>query len=626
MIQLIRDKAQGWLLWAIILILVLSFVFWGAQRNNFGSGSGGAKVVAKVNGQEINQSQFDVALQRFQQSNAAAQVQGEPSKVIKEAVLNQMIRTIALAQYVSQQGYRISNAQLQALLAAIPVFQDNGHFSKERFDTILQRMGFSEEDFIRQVQQDMSITQQQTGVTMTAFVLPDELKQIAGLVNQQRSFTYLIFPYQTFLKQVQVNQNEISQYYQQHQNDFANPEQISISYIKLSAADLNKQITVSPADVANEYQENIDTYTKPQQWQIAHILLKADDQTSATKINSALKANPKDFAKLAEQYSSDIITAKKGGVLPWFSPGMMDKSIENSLMNLKVGQYAGPIATANGLEFIQLLAEKPSSKIPFAQVKDQIKSQMINDKSSKLFADLSEQLSNLTYANPNSLDSTAKQLNLKVETTEMFSRDNNQNKDLTANPKIIAAAFSGDVLAGNNSDMIDLDNQTRVVLRMLQHKPASVKPLSEVQNTIKTLIATNKAKDLAKFEAQQLLKTAKNLVDIEHYAKDHHLKFTTENEVKRSDKTIDADILKNAFNLRMASDLSSASDIFELNNGNTVLLSLNHIGSDASASIGTDQMTNLKKALETSFGQQEYQMLVEQVIRQSKIKRSEDFK
>ena len=57
-------------------------------------------------------------------------------------------------------------------------------------------------------------------------------------------------------------------------------------------------------------------------------------------------------------------------------------------------------------------------------------------------------------------------LNLKIQTTPLFTR-NGTKEEITANPNIIAAAFSNDVLKdGNNSDVIELKNGNLVIPRI----------------------------------------------------------------------------------------------------------------------------------------------------------------
>ena len=116
------------------------------------------------------------------------------------------------------------------------------------------------------------------------------------------------------------------------------------------------------------------------------------------------------------------------------------------------------------------------------------------------YADLGNQLANLSFENPQSLDPAASQLGLVVkqsgwifentgDTGDTGNIGNIKNsQDFLSNPKLISAAFSPDLInSEQNSDPINLsdpkdpENQTVVVLRVTAHEAPQLKPFSQVQ-------------------------------------------------------------------------------------------------------------------------------------------------
>jgi hypothetical protein len=55
MLQEIKERAQGWVAWAIVILISIPFALWGIQSY---LGVGGEPVVAKVGGTEITERQF----------------------------------------------------------------------------------------------------------------------------------------------------------------------------------------------------------------------------------------------------------------------------------------------------------------------------------------------------------------------------------------------------------------------------------------------------------------------------------------------------------------------------------------------------------------------------------------
>lgn len=87
-------------------------------------------------------------------------------------------------------------------------------------------------------------------------------------------------------------------------------------------------------------------------------------------IKTALK-NGADFAKLAEQYSKDPGSAKKGGDLDFFSRRVMVKEFDEAAFNLKVGEVSDIVKTNYGYHLIKQTERKPYAT--FEEDKEELK-------------------------------------------------------------------------------------------------------------------------------------------------------------------------------------------------------------------------------------------------------------
>lgn len=120
---------------------------------------------------------------------------------------------------------------------------------------------------------------------------------------------------------------------------------------------------------------------------VAHIMVtypqgadKNEIQKAKLKIDSIYQKlqNGGDFAKLAEKYSEDKGTARKGGELNWFGTGQMVPAFENAAFQIKnIGDYNKPIKTSFGWHIIKLLDREPIK--PFDEVKYEIKNKISKD-------------------------------------------------------------------------------------------------------------------------------------------------------------------------------------------------------------------------------------------------------
>lgn len=115
---------------------------------------------------------------------------------------------------------------------------------------------------------------------------------------------------------------------------------------------------------------------------VAHILLRTSPTMSeaerkvkmaaAQEAFSKAKAN-EPFEKLAEQYSEDRISAKKGGNLGWIKQGAIDPAFSQQVFALKAGEISEPFVTPFGYHVVKKLEDTQVITVPFEQVKGDIR-------------------------------------------------------------------------------------------------------------------------------------------------------------------------------------------------------------------------------------------------------------
>ena len=115
----------------------------------------------------------------------------------------------------------------------------------------------------------------------------------------------------------------------------------------------------------------------------------------------------------------------------------------------------------------------------FDAVKDKVKETYVHQHAEEKFAELRDQLADMTYEHPDSLQLASKTLNLPIITSELFTKEK-AGKDISQYKKVRDTAFSNDVLnLQNNSDVIQLNPETVIVLRVKSHIASTLLPLKE---------------------------------------------------------------------------------------------------------------------------------------------------
>lgn len=517
MLQSIREKAHGWIAWVIFSFIALTFAMWGVH--NYLQGSEDTSVVAKVNGKEISKAQVRNLAERLRQQHQArlgpqANINASLEKLIRHQALQALVQNAALLNAAEQKGFALDQAQILLTLRNIPDFQEDGQFSQSRFENMLRQANMTDEQFYYRVHQDMLIQQLQEQFANSSFVLDQEIKALAQLVNQQREIDYALINAGQFLDKVEVSDAEVEQFYLEHSDEFQIPEKVAIEYVTLKMDDLLGNIEVNEKELEQFYQRNIESFTEKPQWKISYILKEVDETTTDAELTQKRDQLVKlkqqlnqgaDFAKLAKQHSDDVMTRADGGSMGWVKPGVLDSSFEKVVVDLaKPGQISEPARTQYGLVVVKLDDLKKAVVKPLTEVNAQVKQALKAHKSEKIYAEASETFANLSFEQPDSLQPVADALNLKVETSDYFARQGAAD-GIAQYPAVVRTAFSEDVLTGgNNSEVIQANPETLVVIRLKDFQAAKVQPLAEVKVNVVKRLKADKALIAAREFGQQL--------------------------------------------------------------------------------------------------------------------------
>ena len=157
-------------------------------------------------------------------------------------------------------------------------------------------------------------------------------------------------------------------------------------------------VTVTDAETKKFYDDHPEEFEQPEMVHVRHILLLTmdtatrqpltDDQQKAKRkqIDDILKRvrAGEDFAKLATQYSEDPGSKDNGGELPAFPRGQMVPEFEAAAFALSTNQISDVVTTQYGYHIIQLLDKTPAKKMPYDKVADNIKKRLTQEKTVKL--------------------------------------------------------------------------------------------------------------------------------------------------------------------------------------------------------------------------------------------------
>ncbi|GAA1386550.1 peptidylprolyl isomerase [Peribacillus frigoritolerans] len=137
------------------------------------------------------------------------------------------------------------------------------------------------------------------------------------------------------------------------------------------------RITVTDDEISTYFEDNKDTFAQAEQVEASHILV--EDEKTAKKVAKELAAGG-DFAKLAAEYSTDTETADNGGSLGYFGKGDMVGEFEDVAFDLDINKVSDPVKTEYGYHIIKVTGKKEAKKANLEDSKEVIKETLLSER------------------------------------------------------------------------------------------------------------------------------------------------------------------------------------------------------------------------------------------------------
>ena len=542
MLSSIKNKTKGWLAYLIVGLITVPFALFGV--NEYFTGASNV-VVASIDDDEISKeaflAEFNPQKRRLQQK-LAEQYNTEFDAVLKQSIINQMIDKRLLNQLAEQMSHATSSSELNAIIQANELFQEQGRFSLDKYKNLLRLNGYTPAEYESVRAKELTQNQIKYNLLDSAFMLPSQLQRLQNLNDQQRKFSYIKLNADDYTNKVIVDAKSVKDYYNNQKKSFFEPEQAKIEFVELSLAEIAKTIEATDDELFNFYEDEQARFTSEEERQAQHILLPSKEL--ANKVLDLLGQGV-DFDKLAAQYSEDTGSKDSGGDLGLFGRGVMVDAFENAVFAMQEGQLSELVKSDFGYHIIKLNKIQAGSVKPFSEVRSELMQLYTETKAQKDLYNLTEQMANLAYET--NLEELASQMALKISTSDFFTRSSTQ-----LDSKIVATAFSDVVLnKGENSEVLELDKDRFVVVRLKDKLAQRQKTFDEVKDEINIHLTRLLAKTFVDNVAAQIVTSAKAGDDksLDQLLDKNSLKWESVDWIKRDTTKTDVAIVNKVFAL-----------------------------------------------------------------------------
>lgn len=522
MFDAIRNRSRI-LMGVLVLLIIPSFVLLGVDGYS-NRGEQGA-VVAKVADMEITQQEWN-AVHQQEVDRIRASVPDLDAKLLgsdeaRYATLERMVNDRLISATAQKQLLITSDQRLANYLQQDPSIASlrgpDGKLDMVRYRQLAASQGMTPEMFEGRVRRNLSDQQVMSTLQASALASRQQTDNALQAYLQRREIQIQQFDAQSFVSQIQVTEADLERLYQAQSRQFRTQESADVEYLVLDAAVLAQNIDLPEQDVRTYYEQNLQRLAGQEQRRASHILIEAPQDApeavraqardKAEALLADLRQTPSKFAELAEQHSDDPGSASNGGDLDFFAKGAMVKAFEDAAFALQKGEISPVVVSEFGFHIIQLTDIQQPDAPSLESMREQLVADLRNQQALRQFAEYAETFSNSVYEQADTFKPVAEQLNLTIEQAQNVSKFPAIGlTGVLANPQVVEALFAEDsVIHRRNTAAIEVGNNTMVSVRIVNHRPAAVRPFAEVKDLVRAQYVREQSLVLAKAEGQKQL-------------------------------------------------------------------------------------------------------------------------
>lgn len=504
----------------LVLLIFPSFVFFGIQGySRFGEG--GTNTVAKVDGRNVTQAEWDQAhqrqVERMRQQMPTVDVKLFDNPAAKRETLEALVRERVLLAAAVHRNLLVGDERLQRQFVEDPQFAGLRNADGSVNQAILAAQGLTSQDFVAQLRQELGMQQVLRGVSGSALPTPAVADLALDALLQRRQLALARFDAKSYAAKIQPGDAQIEAYYKAHESEFSAPEQASIEYVVLDLETIKKGIAVPDDEARKYYAENASRYTVAEERRARHILIAADKDAAADVKQKAkaraeallaeARKSPASFADLAKKNSADAGSAAQGGDLDFSGRGgMVAKPLEDAVFAMKVGEIGELVTSEFGYHIVKLEAVRGGEKKPFESVRGEIDDEIRKQLAARRWAEAAEQFTNTVYEQSDSLQPVIDKLKLDKRTASVRRQPSPGASGALASQKLLDAVFANDAVRNKrNTDAVEVGPNQLASARIVQHQPARTLPLAEVRDRVRERVIAVEAGNAARKDGEARL-------------------------------------------------------------------------------------------------------------------------
>ena len=531
----IKKIVLGGLLTIISVFMVITLVPGFGSTDFFGSAPTRG-VVAKVAGtditsQEVQRQARDMVRQQFPRGGAQASML---LPFFASQAAQQLIQRQALIAEAEHLGLRATDEdvrdELQHGRYAETFFPGGNFIGQAAYEELLQQHDLTVTQFERGVKEEILIDKLRSLVAGGAMVTDAEIRQKFEKENTKVKFDYAVLRKDDILKGLHPTDPELRAFYDRNKATYNNsiPEKRKIKYVLVDTAKLQTEVQVSQQDLQVYYDQHRDEFRVSEQVNVRQILIKTplpgpDGKVDQKGVEEArkkaddalkqLKAGAK-FEDLAKKYSEDP-SGKNGGAVGWIKRGGFPvPEVDKAAFSLAKGGTSDVINAGYAFVILRVEDKQDAHLKTMAEVKDQIEPILKQQKAQQAADSAASAL--LYQARTGGLDKAAAAKGMPVVATDFISHTDSL-PGIGSSPQFTEAVFNA--AEKSPPDQVQVP-QGFAIFELVAIKPPTTPTFEEIHSRVETEFKNERAATLLTQRTQELSDRAKADHDLKKAAKE----------------------------------------------------------------------------------------------------------
>ena len=623
MLQNIRERFTGRFALVVLALICLPFLFFGVPNDFIAT-----EDVASVDDVNISQPYFENQYQNemLRYDSEGIEIPDEARLFVRQNVLNNIINDVLTEQFINENGINISDEFIARVIQSSPEFMVDGQFSRDRYYTWLNERVIEPSLFEENQRINIRKGQLERGIRATSFVTPSEYRRYLNLIGEQRNVTIAEINLSVLAEPINLEEEDIQEYYSSRSNEFLQPESIDFSYVELRKDQLNNDLEITDDEILQYYDDSGQRFAQDERRQASHILilLGEDEALSLQRANDALERinNGESFSDLVLAISDDEGSKRSDGDLGMLPRSQLPGALGDAIFSMAEGEISEVVRTDFGFHIVRLDRVESDGKVPLELVESELKQELILQKAGQNFTDQERALSDALFDADN-LSQLADIIGLEVMTEESFGGQGGGS--FGSNQIVIDAVF--DAHRDNNyelSDILEIDANRSIVFQIEGYNEAKVRPLEDVRDTIVADMKLVSAEVLANDIATRLESLLIKGESIQEVANELSSVTTVNKLMNRASEDDDFMLQASVFSEKRSKDGVPRIGTVIMSNGNYAVYSVTESIYGIPESIPQNERDDARELLNQRSGLSDYSAFISELEQRADITKNDE--